>query len=98
MRRHALMIFACAGLSPFASAQSPDERIWCHDAERNIVTQTERWRCKFDVVSNEQAEAIKAERIKRIQRVLDREKNPVVPGRRMTGAGSGFFISKSGET
>lgn len=79
------------------AAQTADERVWCHDTKRNIVTQTERWRCKFDVVSNERAEAIKAERVKRIQRVLNREKNPVIPGRRMTGAGSGFFISRTGD-
>ena len=71
--------------------------MWCHDTQRDIVTHTEKWRCKFEVVSKERADAIKAERVKRIQRVLKREKNPVVPGRRMTGAGSGFFISKAGD-
>lgn len=79
------------------AAQATNERIWCHDAKRNIVTQTELWRCKFDVVSSARAEAIKAQRVQRIQRVLNREKNPVIPGQRMTGAGSGFFISRTGD-
>ena len=54
-----------------------------------------RWRCKGQVVSVEDAERIKQERVQRIQRVLQRE--PIVPGRRLGGTGTGFFVSTSGQ-
>lgn len=70
--------------------------IWCLDEHRSIVSRTQEWRCKGRVVSAIEADRVKLERVKRIKGVLRREREPTIPGKRLTGTGTGFFISTRG--
>ena len=45
------------------AAPAASDRIWCHDEGRSLVTRMARWRCKGQVVSAEDAERIKQERV-----------------------------------
>ncbi len=72
------------------------ETVWCLDEARAIVRQMQRWRCKGRVVSDKEAKAVKDARVRRIQRALQRDLNPAVPGKRLVGTGTGFFISREG--
>jgi serine protease Do len=91
---------AAEPLAPWAArslVQADPNVIWCHDEARSIVRQIPERSCEGTVVSAEEAERIRAERVERIQRVLERdERGPVVPGRRLTGTGTGFFVSPNG--
>lgn len=78
-------------------AQADSTSVWCYDEEHSLVTRTAKWRCEGRVVSAEDAERIKQERVRRIQRILQKEKEPVVPGRRLSGTGTGFFITRDGQ-
>jgi len=55
-----------------------------------------RWRCRGTIVDSSAAERIREARRRRIRRVLERERHPVVPGRRLASTGSGFFVSSDG--
>jgi S1-C subfamily serine protease len=92
----AITLFAALA-SNTAMANSPEELVWCHDVSRSIVIEKARWRCKGNVVDADEAERIKDERARRIRRVLNRAKAPLVPNKRLAGTGTGFFISGAGQ-
>ena len=81
---------------PAAIAQQSSDFVWCHDAARSIIKRTYAWSCKGEVVSDEQAAAIRDKRTNRLKRILERKPDDAVPGKTLLGSGSGFFISKSG--
>lgn len=78
-----------------ADAPPASDVVWCHDQERSTVTRTEAWRCDGEAVSDAEAERIREERIQRVRRSL-RPREPVIPGTRQRGSGSGFFVSAAG--
>lgn len=93
-------------LAPFA-APSPQDRddaptrdatatVWCLDEARSIVRRVARWRCDGREVDEREARRVQQQRVERIKRVLERERNPLLPGRRLGGTGTGFFISADG--
>jgi serine protease Do len=81
---------------PLRIAQNSSQTVWCHDAKRSLVRKTSRLSCKGSVVSADEAARIKQDRVLRIKRMLERERNPVVPDKRLGGSGTGFFISTQG--
>lgn len=104
MRRGALCLSLVTGAVPAthatpSSASSATDRhevVWCLDEERSIVRRRERWRCEGRIVSADEAQRVKQERVERIKRVLERERKPLVPGRRLGGTGTGFYVSRDG--
>lgn len=82
--------------APITLAQAASKTIYCYDEARSVVTRKEQWRCEGTVISAEEAERIRQERIRRIQGVLTSEKDPLVPGKRLLGTGTGFYITTDG--
>lgn len=98
MKPAAALLAGFAVLSFPAVAQEKTDRLKivnCHDAERNIVRRTALWKCKGDVVSDAQAQEIKASRINRARGKL-RPGKTLYPGLKMRSSGSGFFVSEDG--
>ena len=96
----ALLLAVAIAFSPWAFSSDAKEdrtaRIWCLDEARAIVRQIPRWRCKGKEVTAAEAKAVKDARVRRIQRRLKRDLNPTIPGKRLVGTGTGFFISHDG--
>lgn len=67
----------------------------CYDAQRELVSRVLSGRCDGEVVSEEEAAAIRARRVERIQRAI-REEEPLVPGRKLASIGTGFFVTNQG--
>ena len=68
----------------------------CHDAVHDIVQRKLASRCDGAIVTPEEAAAIRGRRANAIRRALE----PVpaaVPGRRVTGIGTGFFVAEAGQ-
>ncbi len=78
-------------------AQARNDTVWCHDEARSLVRRTARWQCEERVVSDEDATRIQQERRDRIKRVLQREREPIVPGKKLRRSGTGFFITTKGD-
>ena len=88
-----LLAVAPAGAEP---TKDPDAVIWCHDEARSIVAKRARWKCSGVEVNEAEAQAIKRARVSRIQRVLKRSENPLVPDHKLSGTGTGFVVTRDG--
>lgn len=78
--------------SPQPAASS---MVWCLDEVRALVTRTTRYNCKGRVVGEDKAEHVREQREELIKRKFKGEK-PLFPGKRLSGSGTGFFITQSG--
>ena len=58
--------------------------------------ETARWKCSGVEVNEAEAQAIKRARVSRIQRVLKRSENPLVPDHKLSGTGTGFVVTRDG--
>ncbi|MBI3708948.1 MAG: trypsin-like peptidase domain-containing protein [Proteobacteria bacterium] len=54
-------------------------------------------KCQGRIVSEEEAERIKARRVERVQRVLQPPTANVPPNHKLTGVGTGFFVAMDGK-
>ncbi|MDP6516469.1 MAG: S1C family serine protease [Alphaproteobacteria bacterium] len=70
--------------------------VLCHDSERDVVTRSQPKDCRGEVVTEAEARKIKARRVRSMLRSVKPDPRPVVPDRKLTGIGSGFFIDESG--
>jgi serine protease Do len=77
-----------------AAAQSPV--VNCYDARRELVSRVMAGRCDGVVVSDAEAAEIRARRLDRVQRMMQDEKPPLVPDRKLASVGTGFFVSSAG--
>ncbi len=68
----------------------------CYDAGRELVSRTMAGRCDGVVVSDQEATDIRARRIVRMQQAIQGAKAPLVPDRRLTSVGTGFFVTADG--
>lgn len=91
----AIVASGAAGAEARQLAQTPPDMIWCHDERISLLTRKWARDCKHRVVDDETAERIRAERVRRIKRKL-KGQDPLVPGRRLSGSGSGFFVNTAG--
>ncbi len=83
-----------------ASAGRADEGssvVYCYDPGRDTVSEVVAGKCAGEVISADKAAEIRARRAQRIQRALMAKPTPVIPGRKQTGLGSAFFISRDGK-
>ncbi|MBT5051149.1 MAG: trypsin-like peptidase domain-containing protein [Rhodospirillaceae bacterium] len=91
-------VFSAGAVMGAANAQTagdPSAMVWCLDVERALVTRKQAWRCKGRVIDAKEAEQIK---LRRIRRIRGRIKNPgpLFKGTRLSGSGTGFFVSPHG--
>jgi len=95
----AAMLLVIAGLPHGAAAERLDvvqsTMVWCHDTSRNLVSQRPKHRCSGEIVSEERAREIKKSRRNFMMKRFNKPP-PVVPGRKLGGTGTGFFISADG--
>ena len=84
-----------AGAEP-RLAQAATEMMWCFDPARALVRRKPARDCRGRIITEEAARRIRLERVRRIQGRL-RGKTALVPGKRLNGTGTGFFISASGQ-
>lgn len=78
-------------------AVSGADTVWCLDERYKIVKQMLRRHCKGRVITTEEAERIKLDRVRRVQRSLERNsKPPAAKGTGLVGTGTGFFVSREG--
>ncbi|MCB2103057.1 MAG: trypsin-like peptidase domain-containing protein [Rhodobacterales bacterium] len=68
----------------------------CHDTARDTVSRTLPATCEGAIVSDEEAEAIRARRAAAIRRAMEPRKTFAYPKRRVAGLGSGFFVRRDG--
>jgi len=69
----------------------------CYDASRETVSHELSGDCKGVVVTPEQAEEIKARRSQRTRAVLYERPPPLYADRKLTGIGTGFFVTDDGK-
>lgn len=69
--------------------------VWCLDEVRALLARKSKQNCKGRIVGEDAAERLRENREQRIKRRIKGEK-PLVSGRRLRGAGTGFFITRSG--
>jgi len=85
---------AMAHVSPGAAVDARGP-IWCHDAARDLVTLRPAGACTGRIVDEVEAQRIRERRRARIRRSLGGSQDPV-PGGRISGSGTGFFIASDG--
>lgn len=95
-RRLLAPILGVAPLLGAAPVLAGDLVVNCYDEAREVVQRMRSGTCQGRVVSDEEAEAIKARRRERIRGILADEPAPVAPGHRLRGVGSGLFVGGDG--
>jgi len=68
----------------------------CLDPRSGAITIVQPGACQGQVISAEEAEAIRAERVARNRQALIGTTPPVGPGLRQVGSGTGFFVAPDG--
>lgn len=68
----------------------------CFEAARNIVQKTRRGDCRGTIVSESEAEEIRASRRDYLRRAYEERPASYGEGNRLKGIGTGFFVSKDG--
>ena len=76
-------------------AEDVSRLIWCYDEDRDLATRKEAWKCTDKIIDDARARKIRLQRVRRIQGLL-KEPEPFFKGQRLSGTGSGFFITKTG--
>jgi S1-C subfamily serine protease len=79
-----------------ATVAGADALVNCYDARRDLVQRLPRGDCRGEEVSHARAAEIRARRQERVRRIVTREPEPVAPGLRLGGVGSGFFVGPGG--
>lgn len=83
--------------SPPAAAAEPESFVVsCYDAVRDIVQETLISECRGRILSKEEAAEIRMRQQERIKRQIDEAATSTMPGKRLKGVGSGFFIDTGG--
>lgn len=69
--------------------------VWCLDSARALVSRKPAWQCAGKVVDDDEARRIQSSRTRLIRDKLQ-PAQPVFPGKRLAGTGTGFFVSARG--
>lgn len=96
-RLGALVILTVLGLLTVAADSRADGAVvHCYDAARDMVSHVSADHCAGEIVDAEQAARLNARRAERVRRALERAAPPFTAGRRQTGVGTGFFVTRDG--
>lgn len=79
-----------------ADARADRSVVHCYDAARELVSRVAADDCHGEIVSAEQAARLDARRAQRVRRALENTAPPFTVGRRRTGVGTGFFVTRDG--
>jgi S1-C subfamily serine protease len=70
--------------------------VYCYDPKLAIVQRKLVGHCTGEVVTAEQAERIRVERIERRRQLLAQPRKPIIAGHRLRGIGTAFFVDRNG--
>lgn len=97
---HAMLALSCLiGAIPSAGSapqEAGDGLIHCHDPARHLVTRTRPDLCQGRVVSEAEAQRLRERRRDYVKESLAANVSPGVLGKRLVGAGTGFFVDRRG--
>lgn len=96
VRYAACILFALLPLLAASAAAAQSPVVNCYDAKREIVSRVLSGRCDGVVVSDQEAAEIRGRRASRVQRLMQDEKPPLVPDRKLASIGTGFFVTATG--
>jgi serine protease Do len=87
-----------AAMPAFGQAPSATDIVPCYDAERELVSHGLAAACQGEVIDAARENELASERRRRIQAaVAGRLADPITGNRRLSGTGSGFYISAAGD-
>jgi S1-C subfamily serine protease len=92
----ALTLMAALAGAPLRALAAPLDMVSCYDAARDMVTLKRRDACRGQVVSPQEADAIRARRREQVRRSMQPAAGTPAPGHRLARLGTGFFVSKDG--
>jgi S1-C subfamily serine protease len=87
------LLWGCAG-PPTPETAAPPALVACYDATRQVITRTWATACPGEIVDDERAAAIAAERAARTRQAI--ASVPPAAARRPAGSGTGFFVDPDG--
>jgi serine protease Do len=87
---------AMAGMAHAQTRESSGPVVYCHDKTRGTVNRVLATDCQGDVISDAEAQAIRAQRVQSIQRAIQGREQPVFTDKRMVSIGTGFFVADGG--
>lgn len=91
----AALAACCLPLLPAAAAE-PGAAVQCYNEALGTVQETLAHDCQGEIIGQEEAKALRKQRRKYIQNILSSPSASKVPGKRLVGSGSGFFVSANG--
>lgn len=84
-------------LSSGAAAQGASGNVvYCYNEALDLVQNTAPAQCTGRIISFEEAEAVKRRRVDRMRGAVNRPAQQIAPGKKLTGTGSGFFVTANG--
>ena len=93
----ALAVAAGLTVSSAAKAQAPAGNVvYCYNEARDLVQNVSPAQCTGRVITSEEADEVKRRRLDRMRGAVTRPTQQVAAGKRLTGTGSGFFITPDG--
>jgi len=94
-----LSVLMSVSTHPAAAQNAPvpgeSTMVWCLDEARALVSRKAKHSCKGRIVGEDAANRAREQREQTIKRKL-KGANPLFPGKRLGGTGTGFFITQSG--
>ncbi len=97
-----IFVLVLLGVATGRAASADDRRpsdpsavVWCYDEGLSIVSRKQAWRCRGRIVGDREAEEIQNRRIRRIIDGFEKPK-PLFDGTRLSGSGTGFYVSTVG--
>jgi S1-C subfamily serine protease len=88
-----------AMLRTAAGATTDADIVACYDATRKVVSHTLSQDCDSEIISPRREHDLEMAERRRIQSAVDSRSlpDPITGKRRLTGTGSGFYVSREGE-
>jgi serine protease Do len=101
-RAVAVAIAIASAMAGSAHAQANGSRepsgpvVHCYDKARGSVNRVLATDCQGEVISESEAQAIRAQRVQAIQRAIQGREQPIFTDKRMVSVGTGFFVADGG--
>jgi S1-C subfamily serine protease len=95
----AFLLLAAAGpalAQPAGASGSSGPVVHCHDKSRGTVSRIMATDCHGEVISEAEAQKIRAQRVQSIQRAIQGREQPIFTDKRMVSVGTGFFVADGG--
>lgn len=99
MSRYIALAAGLVALTQAGAAQTPGASgpiVECFDKERGTVNRVLATDCRGTAISDDEAKAIRAQRVQSIQKAIQGRSQPVFADKRMMSVGTGFFVSDGG--